>query len=143
MWNSLEKTGKTSLNCESDAIKLVADKGVLYESLQKNGFSTPKTLVLKRSESLAQIKQAIKRELSYPVVIKPVDGVGCGGLSIVKQEDQIENAIAKVKAESKNTCFIAQEFIKGDSASVSLLSNGKKAMALSLNKQNVNLAGPD
>ncbi len=137
-----EKTGKTSLNCESDAIKLVADKGVLYESLQKNGFPTPKTLMIKRSESLAKIKQAIKRELSYPVVVKPVDGVGCGGLSIIKQEDQIESAIAKVKAESKKTCFIAQEFIKGESASVSLLSNGKKAMALSLNKQNVNIAGP-
>jgi tyramine---L-glutamate ligase len=139
----VEKTGKTSLNCETGAIKSVADKGVLHESLQKNGFPTPKMLVLKRSDSLMQIKQAIKQELSYPVVVKPVDGVGCGGLSIVKQEAQLESAIDKVKAESKNACFIAQEFIKGDSASVSLLSNGKKAIALSLNKQNVNLAGPD
>jgi predicted ATP-grasp superfamily ATP-dependent carboligase len=33
--------------------------------------------------------------------------------------------------------------ISGESASVSLLSTGKKAMALSLNKQNVTLAGPE
>ena len=138
-----EKTGKTSLNCESEAIGKVADKTVLYECLQKNGFPTPKTLVLNSSESLAQVKQAIKRELNYPVVFKPVDGVGCGGLSIIKEEAQIPKAIAKIKAESKSTRFIAQEFIMGESASVSLLSTGKKTVAISLNKQNVTLGEPD
>ena len=34
-----EKTGKTSLNCESQAIGKVADKAVLYEKLQKLGVS--------------------------------------------------------------------------------------------------------
>ncbi len=77
------------------------------------------------------------------MVFKPVDGVGCSGLSIVKEEAQVERAIAKIKAESTNKHFIAQEFIQGESASVSLLSTGKKAMALSLNKQNVTLAEPD
>ena len=139
----VEKTGKTLLNCESSAIKSVENKGVLYEIFQKKGFSTPKTLVLKKKESLSQIKQTIKQEFSYPVVVKPVDGVGCGGLSLVNEENEIEGAIAKVKDESKNTSFIVQEYIKGDSASVSLLSNGENAIALSLNKQNVTLAGPN
>lgn len=139
----VEKTEKTSLNCESSTIGKVADKAVLYEKLQKNDFPTPKTLTLNLTDSLMQIKQTIKCELTYPVVFKPVDGVGCGGLSLVKEESQIEKAIAKVKAESKSALFLAQEFINGDSASVSLLSNGKKAMALSLNKQNIILAGSD
>lgn len=137
-----EKTGKTSLNCKSSAIKTVADKAVLHERLQKNGFLTPKTILLKITDSLAQVKQALKRELNYPVVFKPVDGVGCGGLSIVKEDAQVEKAIAKVKAGSKTTCFIAQEFVEGESASVSVLSTGKKALALSLNKQNISLAEP-
>jgi tyramine---L-glutamate ligase len=137
------KTGKTSLNCESQAIGKVADKAVLYECLQKNGFPTPKTLQLNFTGSLAQVKQAIKGVLNYPVVFKPVDGVSCGGLSIVKEENQVQKAIAKIKAESKSTCFIAQEFINGESVSVSLLSTGKKALAISLNRQNVTLADPD
>jgi predicted ATP-grasp superfamily ATP-dependent carboligase len=138
-----EQLGKTSLNCESEAIGKVADKAVLYETLQKNSFSTPKTLSLNNTDSLAQEKQAIKRELNYPAIFKPVDGVGCGGLSIVKEEAQIQKAIAKIKAESKSTRFIAQEFIMGESASVSLLCTGKKALAVSLNRQNVTIAEPD
>jgi tyramine---L-glutamate ligase len=138
-----EKTGKVSLNCESKAIRLVGDKAVLYEHLQKNCFPTPKTLVLNLNDSLSKLKKAITTEFDYPAVLKPVDGVGCAGLSIVKAEAQTGKAIAKIKAESKNPCFIAQEFINGESASVSLISTGKKAMALSLNRQNISLAGSD
>ena len=52
-------------------------------------------------------------------------------------------AVAKIRAESTGKRFIAQEFIRGEAASVSLLSTGKKAKALSLNKQNIILAGPE
>ena len=137
-----EKTGKVSLNCESSAIGKVADKAVLYETLRKLG-ATPKTVMLNINDSLAEAKQAIKRELNYPVVFKPTDGVSCGGLSIVKEDAQVEKAVAKIKAESSSKRFIAQEFINGESASVSLLSTGKKALAVSLNKQNVKMGTPD
>jgi len=139
----VEKTGKISLNCRSSAIKLVADKAALYERLQKNDFPTPKKLLLKITDSLTQVKQAIKRELKYPIIFKPVDGVGCCGLSLVKEDAQVAKAIAKVKAESKSKCFIAQEFINGESVSVSLLTTGKKAVAISLNRQNISLSEPD
>ena len=138
----VEKTGTASLNCESSSIKLAADKVILDDFLEKNGFPTPKTVVIKNSESLIRIKQIIKRELAFPMVVKPVDGVGCGGLSILRNETQVEKAIAKVKTQSANERFIAQEYISGESASVSLLSDGKKAHALSLNRQNVTLAEP-
>lgn len=138
-----EKSGMVSLNCESGAIAKAADKAVLYESLANEGFQTPKTVIFKSKDTLLQTKEAIKAELQYPMVFKPVDGVGCSGLSIVKEEAQVESAVAKVKAQSTNKHFLAQEYIQGESASVSLLSNGKKALALSLNKQNVTLAEPD
>ena len=76
------------------------------------------------------------------MVFKPVDGVGCSGLSVVKQETQIHQAIAKIKRQSKSKRFVVQEFLTGESASVSLLATSKKAQALSLNKQTVNLAEP-
>ncbi len=40
----VEKTGKVSLNCESSAISKVANKLHLYQVLEKNHLSTPKTL---------------------------------------------------------------------------------------------------
>jgi predicted ATP-grasp superfamily ATP-dependent carboligase len=137
-----EETGKISINCESNAIAKAADKAVLYENLQKLGV-TPKTVILNVDDDSAEAKHAIKKELGYSVVVKPADGVSCGGLSIVKQDAQIEEAVAKIRAESSSKRFIAQEYVNGEAASVSLLSTGKKAVALSLNKQNVNLAEPD
>ncbi len=137
-----EKTGKISLNCESRAIGKAGDKPVLFEVLQKFGVS-PKTVILRLDDGLVKLKEKIIKELVYPLVVKPVDGVGCSGLSLVKEEIHLAGALSKICAESMSRRFIVQEFIKGEAASVSLLSTGKKAKALSLNKQNVILAGPD
>lgn len=139
----VEEAGKNSLNCKSEAIGMVTDKMGLDHKLKKNRFSTPKTLFLNITDSLSHVKHSIKQELNYPVIFKPVEGVGCSGLSIVKEAAQVEKAINKIKFVSKSTGFLVQEFINGISASVSLISNGKKATALSLNKQNINLSGPD
>ena len=141
--NSRKKLGKPRSTVHPKQLVRLPTNQCFIEDLQKNGFSIPKTLLLNLADSLTQNKQAVKRELAYPVVVKPVDGVGCSGLSVVKEETELVKAIAKVKAESKTGRFVAQEFISGESASVSLLSTGKKAMALSLNKQNVTLAGPE
>jgi predicted ATP-grasp superfamily ATP-dependent carboligase len=137
-----EQTGKKSLNCESHSIKKIADKTILFEVLQKLGVS-PKTVILGVDDSLSKIKIKIKKELVYPLVLKPAEGVGCCGLSLVNEEAQLACAITKICAESTGKNFIAQEFIRGEAASVSLLSTGKKVKALSLNKQNVYLVGPE
>lgn len=137
-----EKTGKISLNSESSTIKKVADKTVFYETVQKFA-TTPKTVVLNMDDDLAKTKQTINEELGYPVVLKPADGVSCSGLSLVTQETQLANALIKIIAESSSKRFIAQEFIHGEAASISLISTGKKAMAISLNKQNIILADSD
>ena len=85
----------------------------------------------------------IKSQLSYPVIIKPVDGVSCGGLSIVQDDGQIENAVEKIKAVSSGKSFIAQEFVCGEPVSVSLICTKDKSSSISLNKQIVHLSQPD
>lgn len=136
----MEQTGKTSLNCQASAIQQVADKAHLREVLHKNHINTPKTLVLTLDNDLDMIKRAIKRELSYPIVIKPSDGVGCTGLSLISEDSQIKQAIEKIKDKSSTKHFLVQEFVVGEAASVSLLVSKGKALAISLNKQNVNVA---
>lgn len=136
----VETTGKVSLNCKSEAIGKVADKVALNEILNK--FETaPRTIVLGTTDNLAKLKQAIKSALDYPIILKPADGVSCGGLSLVNDETQVEKAVEKIRDGSKNENFVAQEFVDGEHVSVSLLSNGVKAVAISLNKQNVTLSG--
>jgi predicted ATP-grasp superfamily ATP-dependent carboligase len=139
----IEKTEKVTLNCTSKAIGKVIDKPVLYEDLEENGFSIPKTLVLENGMSIQQIKQSITQKLNYPLIFKPADGVGATGLSIVKEDRQIGEALTKINIESGSKNFIIQEFIKGEPVSVSLISTGKKALAVSLNKQCLIIEGPD
>ena len=141
MWS---KQVKISLNCESSAISKVADKTILYEVLKKNGLPTPKTLVLSVNDEFSQKSTRLsKPSYAYPLIFKPVDGVSCGGLSLVKEEAQVKQAIEKIKAESTEEHFIVQEFIEGEAASVSLLCAKGKAVAISLNHQTVKLGGPE
>ena len=139
----IEQTGKMSLNSKSNAISQVANKTSLYETLQDMGFSIPKTLTLNIDGATAAVLETIKKALKFPLVFKPVDGTSCSGLSVVKDDDQIEQAISKVRQVTSSNCFIVQEFIEGTSASVSLISNGKKAVPLSLNSQSLILAPPN
>jgi len=139
----VEHAGKDSLNCDASAIQKVADKNVLHKTLEKNGLPTPNAAVLNVDWSLAEVKNSIRSKFSYPLVFKPVDGVSCGGLSIVKEDAQVEKAFTRIKAESAAKHFIAQEFIEGEAASVSVLCTGTEALAISLNRQNIKVAVPE
>jgi len=137
---SAEQTEKISLNCTSDAILAVSGKADLTNWLEKNGYATPKTLLLNISEQVTDIKTAISKELRFPIVLKPIDGTSCSAISLVKTENEIDVAIQKIRKHSLNPQFIVQEYIDGLAASVSVISNGTKAVAISLNKQQITLA---
>jgi predicted ATP-grasp superfamily ATP-dependent carboligase len=139
----VEQTGKIVLNCTSDAISTFSGKAHLTDYLQRNGYSTPKTLILETGKQTTELKAAIASQLTFPLVFKPVDGTSCNAISRVNTAQEIEAAIQKIKNQSTCPRFIIQEYVTGLAASVSLISNGKKAVAVSLNKQQVTLAGPD
>ena len=52
----VEKTGKISINCKSQAISKVANKAILYQILKKNQIPIPKTLVLNCKYKVSKIK---------------------------------------------------------------------------------------
>ncbi|MCW4030339.1 MAG: ATP-grasp domain-containing protein [Candidatus Bathyarchaeota archaeon] len=137
----VEATGKPVLNSPSSIIAITADKISLNTRLQKTGV-LPDTSVIETDAPLSEIAKAAHK-LGYPVVLKPSDGVSCGGLSVVKDQTQLDAARAKIKAESQNKKFILQKFIEGESVSVSLICNGKTAVPLTLNQQFLALEGPD
>ena len=138
-----EAISKISLNCKSCAIEKASDKAALYESLENQGFPIPQTLTPNVDETAEELSQTIQKELSYPVLLKPADGTSCSGISIVTNKNGLEAALSKIKKESTNNRFIIQEYVKGDSASASVLSNGKKTRTISLNHQSIRLNSPD
>jgi predicted ATP-grasp superfamily ATP-dependent carboligase len=140
---SMERAGVASLNCRASAIGKVSDKAVLHESLKKLGLPTPETIIVSSFGDVAEIKQTVSGRLEFPLIFKPVDGVGCGGLSVVRNENQMASAVNKVIKESSSKYFMAQELIHGIAVSVSLISTGSEALPISLNKQNVSLMTPE
>jgi predicted ATP-grasp superfamily ATP-dependent carboligase len=135
----IEQNGVPLLNCRSNAIRAVSDKASLYETLKANRVKTPRTV---RVNVAQYVKDAVMGKFDFPVVFKPVDGVGCSGLSIVKDASQVEEAIEKIDAELASETFMVQEYLEGETVSVSLLYTGTKTLPVSLNKQNVTLAKP-
>ncbi|MEJ2280542.1 MAG: ATP-grasp domain-containing protein [Candidatus Bathyarchaeota archaeon] len=146
--NLLEKLVETtsnsdvkSLNSEINDIKVCSNKKNIYEIAKKIGLIVPETEIIDSHDKFENIKKIIK-DFGYPLVIKPLIGVGCSGLIIVKEKSNLSDAISKVSKESNNSQFIAQKFIEGQPASVSVISTGTKAVSVSLNKQFVNLTDP-
>jgi predicted ATP-grasp superfamily ATP-dependent carboligase len=140
---SVEQTGVASLNCPASTIGKVVDKTVLQASLKKLRVPAPETLTFSVADGVEEIKRAIHGRLSFPLIFKPSNDVGCCGLSVVKNARQVAGAVGKIKRESASKRFLAQELIKGAAASVSLVSTGSEALSISLNRQDVTIGAPD
>jgi len=140
---NIEASRGTSLNCEAEAIKRVSNKMTAYETMKKRGLKVPETVLLDIHEKKTENIKRLTKELGYPLVFKPLDGVSCGGLSIVKDEGDIAVAVKKIVQESMSKQFIAQKVVRGKSASACVISTGDKAVAVTLNRQLVTLASPD
>jgi predicted ATP-grasp superfamily ATP-dependent carboligase len=140
---SVEQTGVASLNCPASTIGKVVDKTVLQASLKKLRVPAPETLTFSVADGVEEIKRAIHGRLSFPLIFKPSNDVGCCGLSVVKNARQVAGAVGKIKRESASKRFLAQELIKGAAASVSLISTGSEALSISLNRQDVTIGAPD
>jgi hypothetical protein len=139
----IETTGALSLNCQAKGIEQAADKALLGERVNRLGLDFPKTEMFCVKDSVEEITQGISGKLGFPAVIKPVSGAGCSGLSVIQNEKQVAVALAKIRKETATGDFAAQELINGVPASVSLISTGAEALPVSLNLQEVTLAGPD
>ncbi len=139
----VENSGVTSLNCLASGIKKVANKANLYAHVKNLGLPVPETFLFTDVDGAEKVTAAIQRNLRFPVVFKPLSGTSCAGLSLVRNPSQIATAVNKTKKSSTSSQFIVQQFIEGAAASVSLISTGREALPISLNKQNVTLGAPE
>jgi predicted ATP-grasp superfamily ATP-dependent carboligase len=137
----LEQTGTASLNCSASSIKKVSNKAGFHDFLKKMGLRVPQTMTFSVDDDLKEIKKAVRG--GFPLIFKPANGVSCGGLSVVRNEDQVAGAFGKIRREASSEQFVVQELITGVAASLSLLSTGGEALAISLNSQDVKIGTPE
>jgi predicted ATP-grasp superfamily ATP-dependent carboligase len=129
-----EQLGIPLLDSSSNATRILSNKVQTEDILKKRGISVPETVICEISDDLEYIKEKVE-EIGYPLIFKPVDGVGCGGLSLVTQEKQISESILNIKQNSTQNRFMVQKYIEGAPASINCISDGKHALPVSFNAQ--------
>lgn len=138
--NLVEEAGGRSLNCRPDAIDEVSKKSNIYERLRKVGVKVPETVEVDFRSGVESFKR-VARDLGFPLIFKPVCGVGCSGMSLVKNEDEIKSAVEKIRIEGGGS-FLIQNFVKGIDTSISAICSERETLPLTLNFQMVTLSSP-
>ncbi|CDG64796.1 MAG: tyramine---L-glutamate ligase [Methanobacterium sp.] len=128
----IEKNGVQIIGSNSDAVRICSDKYLTYKLLKDKVPTIPTHRIPWDEVELHA------SNVSHNKVVKPADGVSCSAVQVVDSEESFKNAATRVKEVSSLPYFLLQDYVEGTSASVSLISNGKEAVPLSLNQQNIN-----
>jgi predicted ATP-grasp superfamily ATP-dependent carboligase len=142
------------LGCDIGAIHITGDKWECYKILSKAGLPLPATNIVEKGScpAIAIRKRPIKplsanrldietgRPINFPLILKPVDGVGCEGVNLIKDETTLKDILEHDPAYGNRA--LLQEYIKGEHLSVSIISAGNKFIILSLNRQHISEGMP-
>jgi predicted ATP-grasp superfamily ATP-dependent carboligase len=131
----LESLNVPLLGATSHAVSVAADKWQCYQLFRENTIPTPETRLLDCEDA-----PTTASGLEPPWVIKPRAGAGAEGVYLT--EDPVSPHRAQTHAGVGSGQCLLQSFIPGVHASVSLISNGEEAMALSLNQQEIGVGAP-
>ena len=143
----LEENNVKTYTSSAEACFKSSDKYETYEELfnivpQPRSFRfkiDPKGYWKRAIENLHEKWQAEDPLTPLKLIIKPLVGVDCENIVIIENIEDLTLDLDKIFVPGSRV--IVQEYIEGEDISVSLISDGKKAIPLSLNKQYVELKG--
>jgi len=82
------------------------------------------------------------RGVGYPVVVKPTRGAGCHGVCLARDARELRRAVDMAGRANGRGPLLLQRYVPGVAASVSLLADGGRAVALTVNAQWVRASRP-
>jgi tyramine---L-glutamate ligase len=139
----IEGQGVTVIGSGSNAVKLTTDKYETYKALKDNFpiIATEKIYFKDIMKIYDEYKEYYDSSNNKGLlkIVKPADGVSCSGVMVVNSLNEFIKARDHVQTVTRLPYCIVQDYIGGVSVSVSLLSNGDKAVPLSLNFQDIGL----
>lgn len=103
----------------SSAISM--DKDLSKTVFLNNNVNTPSWHIIDRKFDFNEVIKVINSKFNYPVVIKPNDQGSTVGLSIVRSDDQILNAIES--SFNYSDYVVIEEYISGREMTVAILEN--------------------
>ena len=133
-----EQMGTTLLGSGAAAIGRASDKAGLARRLARHGVPHPKTRLLRPRADWGMAA----RRLGYPVVVKPTQGAGCQGVGLARDARELRRAVDMAGRANGDGPLLLQRYVPGVAASVSLLADGRRAVALTVNAQLVRASRP-
>lgn len=119
--NSIPYTGSRPL-----ASRLAIDKELAKIEFLKNGINTPEYITVFERVDYSSVIKDIKNKLSLPIVVKPVEEGSSIGLSVVKEEGNLQYALDSAFTYSKKV--IVERYIAGEELTVGILGNAPLAV---------------
>lgn len=114
-----------SLRCTA----LSTNKQMMRERFAKMGVPSPKSMCV---ENLCEARM---QQLSYPIIVKPVDRSGSRGVTMLIQKDGLEQAVNRALHEGFAKKVLIEEYAKGQEYSAECMSWKGKHIFLALTKK--------
>ncbi|MEJ2598087.1 MAG: ATP-grasp domain-containing protein [Anaerolineales bacterium] len=131
------EAGVPLLGSSPKAVSLAGNKAVCDHIFRLAGLPTPFTRIANPASA-----RSIAAVMGFPLVVKPLDGVGCEGVSRVNCVEELEPALQFVGQASQRKEILLQRFVPGNHVSVSLLVSEAGILPLSLNGQQIEPGQP-
>lgn len=151
-----ERRGTRWLGAPSRVIRRASDKAALPARLARYGVAHPPTHALGPCDEYGRVA----RTIGFPLVVKPARGAGCLGVGLAREPAELHEAVGlaraaatafgpvatpgggRVPASGGSETVLLQRYVPGTPASVSLLTDGRRALPLALNFQDVQPSRP-
>lgn len=102
------------LGLPTNPAKSVEILGLKYpwrQFLRDNGFACPKYFSFHHDTPLSEIIEAAA-EFTFPVVVKPTDSSGSKGVTMLRDWNDLEKAVAWAASYSRNDVLLVEEYIQ-------------------------------
>lgn len=126
----VESAGIPLLGSSASATATAGDKGACARIFRGANLPTVETSVVGFESA-----ELTAEDMGFPLVFKPLDGIGCEGVCLVGGRSDISEALTRIRRVTSGGRILMQPFIDGIRASVSLLIAGDRSLPLSLNRQ--------
>ncbi|MCR5805099.1 MAG: ATP-grasp domain-containing protein [Clostridia bacterium] len=121
---------KLGLPCNSMETTLRStNKHLMRDAFARNGDPSPKSILVNSVNDLDNV------ELSFPVIVKPLDRSGSRGITKVYKKDQLPEAIGSAMEQGFEKSALVEEFAEGDEYSVEYISFKGKHHFLAMTKK--------
>ena len=92
---------------------------------------------------MSSVSEAMEHDYSYPCVIKPCDGSGSKGVSIVREAEALERAVLHASESARYGEFYCERFIAGSEYSVEAFVDHTKIFIYGIFKTTFEIHGKD